>query len=208
MARHNDLRALARMPAREARNRPQRRTVQVIEMGMRNQHRIDRRQIAQPQPRPAQSLQNENPAREVGVDKNVLAANLEEETGMSDESNAELFARGQDRLTRLPGARRQRRAAHQRAELPGLTSKCGSNHVQLIRRESGYRRCWIGWVFASFEIVIPSEVEGSEVQLRRKDPASATNRRSFDCVRRLRLLTPLRMTIHEKGCASPRTSRA
>ena len=63
----------------------------MIEVGMRNQHRIDGRQIAHTQSRTPQSLQDEDPAREVGVNQNVLAADLQEKTGVSDERHSQLF---------------------------------------------------------------------------------------------------------------------
>ena len=114
------------LAAREPRNGAQRRPVQVVEVRVRNQHRIDGRQIAQPQPGPPQPLEHEDPAREVRVDQNVLAADLEEEAGMSDEGYAQLTAAGQHRFACDAGARGHGGVAHQRAKLPGLTANCDS----------------------------------------------------------------------------------
>ncbi len=62
--------------------------MEMVEVRVRNQHRINCRKIAQPQTGTAQALEDEDPAGEVRVDQDVLAAHLEEEAGMSDEGHA------------------------------------------------------------------------------------------------------------------------
>lgn len=62
--------------------------MQMIEVRMRHQYGVDRRQVAHPQPRPTQPLQNKNPLREVWVDDNVLPADLQKEARVSDECDA------------------------------------------------------------------------------------------------------------------------
>src|SRR5450759_4533007 len=104
---HDDRRALAGLASGEPRNRAQRRPMKVVEVRVRNQHRVDRRQLSQLQSRTAQSLENENPAREVGVHQDVLSPDLEEEAGMSDEGYAQLATAGEHRLTGDAGAGRQ-----------------------------------------------------------------------------------------------------
>ena len=54
--------------------------MQVIEMRMRHQHRIDRRQVAHAEPRPPQPLQNKNPLREVRINHDVFSADLQEKS--------------------------------------------------------------------------------------------------------------------------------
>ncbi len=68
--------------------------MKVVEVGVRNQHRVDRRQLPQLQSGPAQPLENKNPPREVGINQDVLAPDLEEEAGMSDEGYAQLARDG------------------------------------------------------------------------------------------------------------------
>src|ERR1019366_7836074 len=126
MPGHDDRRTFAGLASREPRNRAQRWPVQVVEVRVRNQHRVDRRQLPQLQPRTAQPLENENPAREVGIDQDVPAPDLEEETGMSDESYAQLATAGEHRLTGDASARRQSGAAHQSSKLPSFTTDCDS----------------------------------------------------------------------------------
>ena len=80
--------------ARGARDGPQRRTMQVVEMRVRDQHGVDRRQVGDAQSRAAQALEYEQPAREIGIDDEILATKLHEEAGMSDEGDAHLSRRG------------------------------------------------------------------------------------------------------------------
>ena len=101
----------------------QRRSVQVVEVGMCNQHQVNGRQIAHPQARLPQTLEDEEPARKVGIDDNILAANLEEETGMTDESYAHLAAGRQLGLVGVAGPGSDRGAPHQAAELPGTVAE-------------------------------------------------------------------------------------
>ena len=68
--------------------------MQMVEVGMGDQHGINGRQIAQPHSRSAQPFQDENPACEVRINENVLAADLQEKAGMPNESEAELVAPG------------------------------------------------------------------------------------------------------------------
>ena len=68
----------------------QRLAVQVIKVRVRHQDKIHRRQVAQVQSRLTQALEDEQPAREVGIDDDVLSANLQKEAGVSDEGDAEL----------------------------------------------------------------------------------------------------------------------
>src|ERR1019366_1544000 len=99
MPGHDDCRPFAGLASREPRNGAQRGPVQVVEVRVRNQHRVDCRQLPQLQPRTAQPLENENPAREVGIDQNILSPDLEDEAGMSDEGYAQLATAGEHRLT-------------------------------------------------------------------------------------------------------------
>src|ERR1035437_283869 len=107
MAWHNDGWPFAGLASRKPRNRSQGWPVKVVEVRVRNQHRVDRRQLSQLQPRTAQPLENENPARKVGIDQDVLAPDLEEEAGMPDEGYAQLAATGEYRLAGDAGAGRQ-----------------------------------------------------------------------------------------------------
>ena len=59
-----------------ARNGAQRLAVQVVEVRVGYQHHIGRRQVAQVQSRLPQTLEHEKPAREVGIDDDILPADL------------------------------------------------------------------------------------------------------------------------------------
>ena len=58
-------------------------------MRVRHQDNIHRRQVAQIQSRLTQSFEQEEPAREIWIDDDVLSANLQEEAGVSDEGDSE-----------------------------------------------------------------------------------------------------------------------
>src|SRR2546423_7477119 len=100
----------------------QRWTVKMIEMSVRYQHRIDRGKIGDAQAGATQSLQNEEPSREIWIDEDALSANLQEKTGVADEGDSEFSIGGQARLVSLAGAWRHCRAPHQTSELGGAFS--------------------------------------------------------------------------------------
>src|SRR5271155_1566214 len=107
------------------RNGAQRLAMQVIEVRVRYQDDIHRRQIAQVYSGLAQALQDEEPTREIGIDDYVLSANLEEKAGVSDESYAKLAVRNQLRFVGLAGARRHYGMSHQARELAGTLAQSG-----------------------------------------------------------------------------------
>src|ERR1039457_4710920 len=92
--------------------------MEMIEVRVRNQHDIHWRQFAQIQSRLTQTLQNEKPAREVGIDDDVLSANLQKKTGVPDKGHAELAIRSQGCLMGLARTRRDHGMAHQASKLP------------------------------------------------------------------------------------------
>ena len=63
--------------------------MEVIEVSMRHQDNIHRRQVAQIQSRLSQALEDKEPARKVRIDDDILSADLQEEAGVSDEGDAE-----------------------------------------------------------------------------------------------------------------------
>ena len=106
-------------------NRPQRWPVKVVEVGMCDQDQINWGQVAYLQTRLSKTFQDKQPARKVRINDNVLAADLEEETGVADESHTQLAIGYQPRLmsTTSPGS--YHRVAHQRTELPGTLAERG-----------------------------------------------------------------------------------
>ncbi len=96
----------------------------MIEVSVRDEHRIDRRQVAKPESGPAEPLENKNPAGKVGIDQQVLAADLEKEAGMTDEGDAQLATTGGHRLAGDAGAPGDGGMAHQGAELLSFMTDC------------------------------------------------------------------------------------
>src|SRR6266849_8054052 len=99
-------------------NRAQRWPVQMVEVGMSDQNQINRRQVAHLQSWLPQALQDEQPTREVGIDDDILPADLEKKTRMADESYTHLAVGHQFRLMGTAGSRSDHGAAHQATELP------------------------------------------------------------------------------------------
>src|ERR1700686_1649203 len=97
----------------------QRRTMQMIEMRMGDQHHVDGRKVGNAQSGTTQALQHKKPACEVGIDDNALAANLHEKAGVADEGDAKFAIRGEPRLVSLTGAGSHCRAAHETPDLGG-----------------------------------------------------------------------------------------
>jgi len=91
----------------------------MIEMRMRDQHQINRRQVLQPYPWFPEALQDEQPASEVGVDHNILLADLHEEASMANKRKPELPVSNQFGLVHLPGARSDRRVPDEPGKLAG-----------------------------------------------------------------------------------------
>ena len=98
--------------------------MQVVEVGVRNQHKIDRRQITNLHPGLAQSFQHKKPAREVRIDDDVLPTYLQEETGMPNKSHAHLGVRHQNWLVGLANSGGHSRMAYELAKLPGALAHC------------------------------------------------------------------------------------
>src|ERR1019366_7589278 len=107
------------LPPRLPRDGAQRLAMQVIEERVGHQYDIHRRQVVQVQSRLTQALKNEQPAREVGIDDDVLSADLQKKTGVPDEGDAEFAVRNQLRFVGLASARRDRGMPHQARELTG-----------------------------------------------------------------------------------------
>ena len=108
-----------------ARDGAQRLAMQVIEVRVRYQHNIHGRQVAQVQSGLAQAFENEEPAREVGIDDDVLSADLEKKAGVPDEGDAQLAVRNQLRFVSLPGAGCDRGMSHQARERAGSLAQRG-----------------------------------------------------------------------------------
>jgi hypothetical protein len=73
----------------------------MIEVSVRDQHKINRRQVRYTQPRTSKPFQYEQPPRKVGVDDYALPADLYEEARVSDEGDAKLTVGCQSRLVGL-----------------------------------------------------------------------------------------------------------
>lgn len=86
-------------------------------MRVRHQHQVDWREIPDLHARLTQSLQQEQPWREVRIEQNILSAHLYEETGMADEREPEITVAGELGFAGFPRSWGDRRMPHQSGEL-------------------------------------------------------------------------------------------
>jgi len=107
----------AALLARKARDGAQRMTMQVIKMRVRDQNHVHRRQVAHVQSRLPDAFQQKQPAREVRIDDDVLSAQLQEETGVSDKREAEFAVGHELRFVSASRPRSDRRMPHQSRKL-------------------------------------------------------------------------------------------
>jgi hypothetical protein len=91
--------------------------MQVIEVGVRHQHQIDRGQISDAQPGTPQPFQNKEPAGKVGIDDDAASAKLQEKASMPDEGDAQFSIGDQAWLVSLAAAWSYCGVPHQPAEL-------------------------------------------------------------------------------------------
>jgi hypothetical protein len=104
--------------------------MEVIEMRMRQEHEINRREISQFEAGAPQAFQEEQPVGEVGIDKDVEVRELDEERGMADprDRNLARVEWGKDRFLRCARSARQKR-------LPHHLMKKGSRIEVIARRQ-------------------------------------------------------------------------
>lgn len=79
----------------------QRGEVEVIHVRVGEQDGIDGREVLDAQTRAALSAQEDERAREDGIDEQVAAGDLDEKRGMADKGDAELFGENQNGQLRL-----------------------------------------------------------------------------------------------------------
>jgi len=108
--------------------------MQVVKVGVGDQDYIHGGQIAQFESGTAKAFQDKEPAREVGVDNDVMLANLKEKAGVSDEGDAEFAIRDEFSLMGLTGEGGDCRVAHQAGELAGTLAES-----RILQRRLQYR---------------------------------------------------------------------
>jgi len=78
--------------------------MQVIKVRMTNQYIIDRRQIPESNSRPSLPLEDEQPARKVGIDRNIASSNLDKEAAVANERNSQFALADEMRFMRASGS--------------------------------------------------------------------------------------------------------
>jgi hypothetical protein len=91
--------------------------MQMIEVRVRHQDQVNRREVTHPQSGTPQALEHEKPAGKIGIDDNVLPAHLYKKTGVADESYAQFAVRDQMGLMGLSATRSHCRMPHKAPEL-------------------------------------------------------------------------------------------
>src|SRR6266699_1965833 len=141
MFRHNHSRCRSSRALRMLDQRPQRRPVQVIKMRMRNEHHVNGRKVLYLYPRLAQSFQDKKPAGKVGINNDILPANLQKKTGMADKGDTHFAVGNQLWFMRFAHARRDRRMPNQPAKLPGALSQ--SRILERLFQHEAALSCWL-----------------------------------------------------------------
>ena len=158
-------------------NRPQRRPVQMVEVSVGDQNQIDRGQVAYLQARSSQAFEHEQPAGKIGIDENVLAADLEKETGMADESHTHLAVADQFGLwvrpvrgvtaesrTRLPNCRARLRSAEFFKVFFSIKGRPGRDRMDMSSNFSNIRRYLILSTTQAIPLLTRSQVADSSSQ--------------------------------------------
>src|SRR5580765_2335717 len=96
----------------------------MIEVGVRNQNKVDGREVHDAEARTTKPLQYEQPPGKIGIDHNTLSTNLHEEAGMTDEGDAQFPVGREARFVSLTRPRSHRRTAHQPSELGRALAQC------------------------------------------------------------------------------------
>ena len=97
----------------------------MVKVGVGDQHQVDRRQVTHLQTWPSNAFQHEKPARKVGINDDILAADQEKETRVTDECHPHLAIGHQFWLMGAADPGSDYRVPHQAAELPGTLAKRG-----------------------------------------------------------------------------------
>ena len=92
--------------------------VEVVKMGVRYQHQVDRRQIVNLDARVLDALDHLQPLRPIGVDQHAVLGCLDEKGRMPDPRNGDLpgLEFGKDRLDLFPMPFREERGDHHLGE--------------------------------------------------------------------------------------------
>ena len=98
--------------------------MQMIEVGVRNQNKVDGREVRDAEARTTKPLQYKQPPRKIGIDHYALSPNLYEEAGMADERDAQLTVGSETRFVSLTRPRSHGRMAHQASELRRALAQC------------------------------------------------------------------------------------
>src|SRR5690349_6931501 len=92
------------------RQTPQARFMEVIEMGMRQQHQVNRREVLDPHPRSLDTFEKKKPVGEVWIDQHIEIVKLNQKRGVPNPCHRDLAIAqfGKCRLLMLSGAPRQK----------------------------------------------------------------------------------------------------
>lgn len=100
-----------------SRNSAQGWTMEMVKVRVRNQHHIDARKVSNSKTRSTKAPQHEEPSGKVRINDKVLTTNLQEEAGMTDESDSGLTGAGQYGDSCLSRSWRQRRMPNELGKL-------------------------------------------------------------------------------------------
>src|SRR5271157_5893634 len=123
--------------------------MQMIEVRVGYEHEVHGRQVARVQSRLTQTFKHEKPAREIRIDNDVQAANLQKKTGVPDEGEAELTLCNQLRFVNFAGTRCDRGMPYQARELAGSLAESRvfqgrlQHSLNQVSSRVHYGLCWL-----------------------------------------------------------------
>src|SRR5260370_42278036 len=100
----------------------------MVKVCVRDQHRINRRQIFDPYARMAETLKNKQPAGKIRINQNIPSADLNQKAGMSNKCDSQFLLGNRYGFMAFAVARGQGRVLYDAPELAGLFSQSDISH--------------------------------------------------------------------------------
>src|SRR5260370_31496012 len=101
----------------------------MVKVCVRDQHRINRRQIFDPYARMAETLKNKQPAGKIRINQNIPSADLNQKAGMSNKCDSQFLLGNRYGFMAFAVARGQGRVLYNAPELAGLFSQSDIQHA-------------------------------------------------------------------------------
>src|SRR5260370_8600805 len=109
----------------------------MVKVCVRDQHRINRRQIFDPYARMAEALKNKQPAGKIRINQNIPSADLNQKAGMSNKCDSQFLLGNRYGFMPFAVARGQGRLLYDAPELAGLSSQhCTKQYLSSLSTQN------------------------------------------------------------------------